>query len=213
MDARTVLDAIGLASPRMRLVVHPDAIEVHAGDGGETLTYAPLLAIERAKGAATPLLVAWGDAARGSEDRDRAIVVANPFDGDARSRDAVLALLKVVVAEVLLRRGGLAVLRRARVAVELRRPIAPALHDALMGGVEEGEGFDLSIDGRAVPRLARRRTREDLVLLVWRTLILGAFVVFAWWRFPRPRWEMIALALLGEAAVIREFARRRPSPV
>ncbi|MFO0630549.1 MAG: hypothetical protein U0325_33665 [Polyangiales bacterium] len=77
-------------------------------------------------------------------------------------------------------------------------------------GASENEGIDLVIDGLAVPRHPLRRTREDLLLLVRRTLALAPFVFLAWWRYPQLHRAMTAVALLGEAAVFHEFVRKRP---
>lgn len=210
MDTRRVLDAVGLASPRLHVVVHRDTLEVRAGDGGEATACPSLLAIERTQGA-VERATAWGDAARDASTADPRVTIVNPFDVDASSRDTVLVLLRVMVAEVLSRDGGFKALRRATVTMDLQRPIAETLRGALKEGAPENEGIDLVIDGDAVPRLPRRRTREDLVLLVWRTLALAAFVPFAWWRYPQQRWAMIAVAVFAQILVVHEYTRMRRS--
>lgn len=191
-------------SPRVRVIVLPETLDLRAGDGGETRIHASLIAIDRSDGAAK--VEAWGDDARSAESRGRGLTVVNPFDGDASSRDAVLALLTIAGAQMLSRSRGVYGLCRPTISVEIRRPLAPNLRAALMSGVWEGEGITLTIDGQGVPRMARERTRVDLELLVMRALILVAFAVFAW-RFSQYRREMIACGTLALIAVVREYTR------
>lgn len=133
--------------------------------------------------------------------------VENPFDGDASSFDAARALLEIAIEEVMRRRGGFAALRVPRVEVVLRRAIDPTLRDALLAG-RDGEVLDLTIDGHAVPRRARRRTRSDLALLVWRSVILGGAVIWAWDRHPN-RPALVLIVTLGEILVVAEYTRLR----
>ncbi len=70
---------------------------------------------------------------------------------------------------------------------------------------------DHTIDGQAVPRRPRLRTRRDLALLVWRSVVLGAFVVWAWNRW-QDRTGLVAIATLGEVAVVAAYTRLRAAP-
>ncbi len=202
MNRTRWLHAWGLTPARVRVVVHPETLEYSLADEEATVE-ASLLALAAAPGTGVTCVHAWGRAAREA----KGVRVENPFDGDASSFDAARALLEIAMEEVMRRRGGFAALRVPTVEVVLRRVIDPTLRDALLAG-RDGEVLDLTIDGHAVPRRARRRTRSDLALLVWRSVILGASVIWAWDRFPN-RPALVAIVTLGEILVVAEYTRLR----
>lgn len=203
MNSNPWLDAWGLTPARVRVVVHPEALECSLAGEEATTVEDSLLALATAPGTGEAQVHAWGRAAREA----KGVRVENPFDGDASSFDAARALLDIVVIEVMRRRGGFAALRAPRVEVVLRRVIDPTLRAALRAG-RDGEVLDLTIDGHAVPRRPRRRTRSDLVLLVLRSVILGGSVVWAWDRFPN-RPTLVLIVTLGEILVVAEYTRLR----
>jgi hypothetical protein len=203
MNGTQWLDAWGLTPARVRVVVHPETLEYSLADEETTTVEDSLVALATAPGTGETQMHAWGRAAR----EVKGMRAENPFDGDASSFDAARALLDMAVDEVMRRRGAFASLRPPRVEVVLRRAIAPTLRDALMAG-RDGEVLDHTIDGHAVPRRPRRRTRRDLVLLVWRSVILGGSVIWAWDRHPN-RPALVAIVTLGEIAVVAEYTRLR----